>query len=47
MARSDAERLADLRATYSRAVRGFLTPEGLTVSKWADRFRKLSPGKLR
>ena len=43
MARSDAERLADLRATYSRAVRGFLPPEGLTVSEWADRFRKLSP----
>ena len=43
MARTDAERLADLRATYSRAVRGFAPPEDLTVSEWADRYRRLSP----
>ena len=43
MARSDAERLADIRATYSRAVRGFAPPEDLTVSEWADRYRRLSP----
>ena len=42
MARTDAERLADLRATYSRAVRGFAPPEDLTVSEWADRYRRLS-----
>ena len=43
MPRTDAERLADLRATYSRAVRGFRPPEDLTVSEWADRYRRLSP----
>lgn len=43
MSRTDAQRLADLNATYSRAVRGFLPPEDLTVSEWADRYRRLSP----
>lgn len=43
MPRTDSERLRDLRATYSRAVRGFLPPEDLTVDEWADRYRRLSP----
>lgn len=43
MARTDEQRLADVRATYSRAVRGFRPPESLTVDEWADRYRKLSP----
>ena len=43
MPRSEARALRDLRATYSRAVRGFLPPEDLTVSEWADRYRRLSP----
>ena len=43
MARTDEQRLADVRATYSRAVRGFRPPESLTVDEWADRYRRLSP----
>ena len=41
--RTREQELADLNATYSRAVRGFLPPENLTVAEWADRFRRLSP----
>ena len=39
----DEKRLSDLNATYSKAVRGFKPPEDLTVSEWADRYRRLSP----
>lgn len=39
----DDKRLADLNSTYSKAVRGFKPPEDLTVSEWADRYRRLSP----
>lgn len=39
----DDKCLADLNATYSKAVRGFKPPEDLTVSEWADRYRRLSP----
>lgn len=41
--RTRAQRLADLNATLSRAVRGFRPPESLTVDEWADRYRRLSP----
>ena len=47
MARTDEQRLADVRATYSRAVRGFRPPESLTVDEWADRYRQALAGKLR
>lgn len=32
-----------LNAAISRAIQGFAPPEDLTVSEWADKFRKLSP----
>lgn len=41
--RTEGQRLDDLRATYSRAVRGFRPPESLTVDEWADKYRRLSP----
>lgn len=43
MPKTDDERIADLNATYSRAVKGFRPPEPLTVDEWADRYRRLSP----
>ena len=36
-------RVADLNGVFSEAVRSFTPPEDLTVSEWADKYRKLSP----
>ena len=41
--RTDEQRLADLNATIARAVSAFDPPESITVSEWADRYRRLSP----
>lgn len=41
--RSDAQRIDDLNATLARSVAGFSPPEQITVSEWADRYRRLSP----
>lgn len=38
--RNDIERL---NAVIGKACKGFKAPENLTVSQWADRYRKLSP----
>lgn len=38
-----SERVANLNAVYSKAVSAFAPPEALTVSEWADKYRRLSP----
>ncbi len=43
MTRTTQQRVDDLNAVYSRAVRSFSPPEDLTVDEWADSYRRLSP----
>lgn len=38
-----SERMENLNAVYSKAVSAFAPPEALTVSEWADKYRRLSP----
>ena len=42
-ARMNKKDAARLNATFSKALKHFKPPENLTVSEWADKYRRLSP----